>query len=126
MRLVIVLLLIFGAIISLGVWTTHALNTSADELLHQIEQIADNLENERWIPANTQTEQLNVAWEKVGRWWPLVLEHQEIDNIEFALGKVEEYVAQQEKTLSLGQLAELRLMINHIPEKEAVTLKNIF
>lgn len=36
-----------------------------------------------------------------------------------------EVTAKKDAALSWGQLTELKLMINHIPEKEAINLKNI-
>lgn len=44
-------------------------------------------------------------------------DHQEMDNIEFSLARVKEYVTSQDDALSLGQLSELKLMIEHIPRK---------
>jgi hypothetical protein len=41
------------------------------------------------------------------------------------MARVKEYVATQDKALSLGQLSELKLVIEHIPEKEAINLENI-
>ena len=55
----------------------------------------------------------------------IILDHQEIDNIEFSLAKIKEYVASRDLPLALGQLSELKLMIEHIPRKEAVNLENI-
>lgn len=49
-----------------------------------------------------------------------------MDHIDFSLARVKEYVAGRDKALSLGQLAGLKVMIAHIPSKEAVTLENVF
>lgn len=125
MRLLISLFIIFAAIITLGFWTNHALKVSTDELLGNIEQVVQGIENNRWDTANTQTMELENNWDKKASWWPTVLDHQEIDNIEFAMAKVREYVATRDTALSRGELSELRLMLKHIPEKESIRLRNI-
>lgn len=125
MRLLISLLIIFAAIVTLGFWTNHSLKVSTDELLGNIEQVVQGIENNRWDTANTQTMELENNWDKKASWWPTVLDHQEIDNIEFAMAKVREYVATRDTALSRGELSELRLMLKHIPEKEAIRLRNI-
>ncbi|OPX87150.1 MAG: hypothetical protein A4E53_02610 [Pelotomaculum sp. PtaB.Bin104] len=126
MRLLLTLLAIFAAVVALGFWTNQQLEVSAGELLQNIEQIEEDLESNQWDQAYAQTAELEKSWEKEAKWWPVVLDHQEIDNIEFSMAKAREYVAKKDTALTWGQLTELKLMINHIPEKEAVRLKNIF
>ncbi|MCL6639185.1 MAG: DUF4363 family protein [Firmicutes bacterium] len=126
MRLLLVLLLIFAAVVSFGFWTNRLLDKSAGELLQNTEQIAQGLENNRWDLAYEQTAALEKTWAEKAKWWPAVLDHQEIDNIEFALARFKEYVATRNTALAWGQLSEIKLMIKHIPEKEAVNVKNIF
>ena len=112
-------------LITLGLWTNHSLETTARGLAREIDSISAEIEQDRWDKAVKKTIQLEKLWDQKARWWPIFLEHQEMDNIEFSLARVKEYVASQNRSLSQGQLSELKLMIEHIPEKEAVTLKNI-
>jgi hypothetical protein len=125
MKLLLKLLIIFVAVISLGFWTNHALKVSSNELLGNVELVAKGIENNHWDTAYTQTIELEKTWDEKANWWPTVLDHQEIDNIEFAMARVKEYVATKNTALSRGQISELKLMIKHIPEKEAVRIKNI-
>ncbi len=125
MRLLLALLIIFAAVISLGFWTNHLLQASAGELLQNIGQIEQELERNQWDEAYAQTTELEKVWDEKAKWWPTVLDHSEIDNIEFSMAKAKEYVATKNTALSWGQLSELKLMIKHIPEKEAIRLKNI-
>lgn len=125
MRLLSVLLIIFAAVVALGFWTNHRLQASAGELMRNIEQIEQRLESNQWDEAYAQTDELEKTWENKAKWWPIVLDHQEIDNIEFSMARVKEYIAMKNAALSWGQLAELKLMVNHIPEKEGIRLKNV-
>lgn len=54
------------------------------------------------------------------------LDHQEIDNIQFTMTKTREYIANENTPLSCAHLAELKLMIKHVPKKESLTIENIF
>lgn len=125
MRLLVILSIILAAFIGLGVWSNHALTTSAEQFSKKIDKIVLIAEQDKWDNAYQKTKELRKNWDKEATWWPIILDHQEIDNIEFALVRTEEYIKSNNVELSLGQLAELKLMIKHIPEKEAVTLKNI-
>lgn len=126
MRLLLVLLIIFAIMVSFSFWTNHLLQASADEMLQKIEQIEQGLENNQWEQARAGTDELEETWDKKANWWPTVLDHQEIDNIEFSMAKTREYITTENASLSWGQLSELKLMIGHIPEKESINLKNIF
>lgn len=126
MRLLLVLLIIFAIIVSFSFWTNHMLQASADEMLQNIEQIEQGLNINLWEQALSGTDKLEETWDKKANWWPAVLDHQEIDNIEFSLAKTREYITTKNTSLSWGQLSELKLMIRHIPEKESINLKNIF
>ncbi|MDD2554588.1 MAG: DUF4363 family protein [Desulfotomaculaceae bacterium] len=126
MRLFLVLIIIFAIIVSFSFWTNHMLQASAGEILQKIEQIEQGMENNQWEQARAATAELEETLDKKAKWWPLVLNHQEIDNIEFSMVKAGEYITTKNTTHSWAQLSELKLMIRHIPEKESLTLENIF
>lgn len=125
MRLLISLAISLSLILTLGFWSNYSLQASTDEMTRNIDRIIISIENERWGAAQTQTDQLEKIWQDKARWWPIFLDHQEMDNIEFSLARFKAYVASQDNSLAQGQLSELRLMIKHIPQKEAVNIENI-
>lgn len=125
MRLLTTLAVILTLIIGLGAWNNHSLRESTDKLTGQIEQVMEEIDAQRWNEAQQKTAQLEKSWQVNARWWPVILDHQEIDNIEFSLAKVKKYVATRNASLAQGQLSELNLMLKHIPEKEAINLRNI-
>lgn len=126
MRLLSTLLISLILIISLGVWNNKYLQDSADAIAEQIEQVMTTIDEQRWEQARQQTAGIEKSWYKSSRWWPVFLDHQEIDNIEFSLAKAKKYVDARNVPLAQGQLSELRLMLKHIPDKESISLKNIF
>ena len=125
MRLLTTLTVVLALIIGLGAWNNHSLQTATEKMTGQIERVMAEIDGQRWSEAQQQTARLEKSWHDNARWWPVFLDHQEIDNIEFSLAKVEKYVATRNVPLAQGQLSELHLMLKHIPEKEAVNLENI-
>ena len=126
MRLLTTLAVILALVIGMGAWFNHSLQTSSDDLTGQIKLLSSTIRQQDWETAVEHSENLEKLWEQKAKWWPVFLDHQEMDNIEFSLARVKEYVTSQDDALSLGQLSELKLMIEHIPRKEAVNLENIF
>ena len=125
MRQVAVSVVILGLICGLGCWTNKMLQESAQNLVFHINLVVDEIKAERWSEAENHIGELEEAWRRYVGWGPIILNHQEIDNIEFSLARCREYVTSRSKPLSLGQLSELKRMVEHIPAKEAVTWKNI-
>ncbi len=125
MRLIISLSIILALFIALGFWTNHTLNTTAQEFSKRIDDITDLVENQDWLKAEQQIIALEEEWSKKANWWPVMLDHQEIDNIDFAFAKLKKYASTEDNTLTLGLLSELKMMLQHISEKEAVNIKNI-
>ena len=125
MRLLTTLAVVLALIIGLGIWNNHSLHISTEKMTGQIERVMEEIDTHRWGEARQQTTQLEKSWHDNAKWWPVFLDHQEIDNIEFSLAKVKKYVATRNAPLAQGQLSELHLMLKHIPEKEAVNLENV-
>ncbi len=125
MRLLISLLIILIGLLGVGGWTNHSLQSSTDQLSEEINLIIKAIEEEGWETARQHTQSMEKNWADAARWWPVFLDHEEMDNIEFSLAKVKAYVFSHNRALALGQLEELKLMLRHIPEKEAINIKNI-
>ncbi len=99
MRLLMSLAITLIAILGLGFWTNYSLQASTDELTCNIDQLSTEIESERWEAAQMQTEKLEKIWQEKARWWPIFLDHQEMDNINFSLARVKAYVASQDNAL---------------------------
>ncbi|HHW61905.1 MAG TPA: DUF4363 family protein [Syntrophomonadaceae bacterium] len=125
MRLLGTLAVLMACIIGTGFWLGCSLETSADKLSYQIDKVNAEIKRDCWEAAVEENAKLEQAWNGEAKWWPIFLDHQEMDNIEFCMARLKGYINGQDYSLSVGQLSELKLMIQHIPEKEAVNLKNI-
>lgn len=126
MRVFVSALILMGLIIGIGIWTNLSIKDSTCQLSGHIDRIARDVRNESWDEALIKTRRLEKVWAEKSRWWPVLLDHQEMDNISFSLARLNEYVKYRDKSLAMGQVSELKRMVEHIPENQAVTLNNIF
>ncbi len=125
MRLMIIVLTVLALLVGFGCWNNRALLDSTEKMTAQIEQVMGDVDGQHWDQARLRTRQLEKSWHENAKWWPIFLDHQEIDNLEFSLAKIKKYVDTRNAPLAQGQLSELNLMLQHIPDKEAVNLENI-
>jgi len=112
--------------VGLGFYTIDRFQGNATQMLDEIGRTETAIFAARWDEAAASIDNIKRAWEKHQRWWNVFIDHDEIDNIDTALTRTEQYVKARERVLATGELAVLKLMLEHIPEKERVSLKNIF
>ncbi len=125
MRLLVGVITIVLFLIGSGFWINDQLLDSSNRLISQIDKVSRQVSEEDWAGAQMQADELEKRWKQEAHWWPVFLEHQEMDNIEFSLARCQKYVTARDDALAMGQLSEIRLMIEHIPRKEQINLENI-
>ena len=92
----------------------------------QFETIEQSVSIQKWERAQKELDATQQRWDKAQTWWTVLLEHQEIDNIDISMKRLEKYIATQDISLSLGEVAALKLLVDHISDTEQFTLRNIF
>ena len=118
---IIVILLLGGSLASY-----RYIETTTQAIGAQFETVEQSISTQKWEGAQNK---LNIAqqdWEKAKPWWTVILEHQEIDNIDISMKRLEKYIETQDISLSLGEMSVLKLIVNHIQDTEKFTFGNIF
>lgn len=130
MRDIIIIIFIIMVILGGETYTEKYLNKTADEITEKLE----NLKKQTIIAKKTQNrEQIkNEIKEIEGKWdatsdtWSVIVVHQEIDNIENALIKLKSNIENGELEDALQEIETAKFFINHVKEREKVSMKNIF
>ncbi|HWJ03565.1 MAG TPA: DUF4363 family protein [Verrucomicrobiae bacterium] len=117
----------FGFVLLLVLsWAAYGLvDSAARQLSQSFEQVEQSVSSEKWDLAR---ENLNLAhdqWETTKQWWSILLDHQEIDNIDISISRLEKYVETHGLSLSLGEVSTLKMLVEHISDKEKMNLKNV-
>ena len=126
MRSVLLIIVTLGLILGAGFFTISEVSGTSKVLLSHCDGIKTGVRDGEWEKALDQLERFNDFWNGVKPLWAILIDHTEIDNIDMALAKIEQYIKTREKGLALGELSSLELLIRHIPDKEKVSLEDIF
>ncbi|MBZ4655398.1 MAG: hypothetical protein JG781_2757 [Peptococcaceae bacterium] len=102
------------------------LEKSANTFLHLAQEILNPLKQEEWEKAKESFAQTEKTWLKINKYWPMLINHQEMDRIEESISKLKGYLENKDKTEAQAELHVLIHYIKHIPKKEALNLQNIF
>lgn len=123
---VLIIIVVLALIIGFGYWTLQEVAQSSEVLLSLSLSLEESIKQNLWDEAENRFKKLDSAWQKTKSLWTVLLNHTEIDNIDLTLAKLEQYIKTQEQGLALAEISSLKLLIRHIPEKEKLTLENIF
>ncbi|MFZ5987632.1 MAG: DUF4363 family protein [Bacillota bacterium] len=120
------LTILLALIIGSSFITNRTLHSTAQRLEDQINKIESSTINGDWNSAQKNLASIEEEWPRVEKTWTVLLDHIEIDNIDTALLRMSKYVETKNSSMALAEIAALRQFIKHIPEKESLSLKNIF
>ena len=120
---IIILLLI--VLLTAGFGSYYYLDQSSSNLLDLVQEIEKPLSQQDWQQAEKATEVFLEKWKKQKEIWLLIIDHQEIDSIEESISKVKAYIENKNKPLAQGELVSIKQLVQHVPIKEELNLKNI-
>lgn len=125
-RTMVISLLSLVMIITIsGILVPVSIAKNAVELETILLEVEASIRTGNWDSAENKLNDFNTLWKKTEIKWSMITDHFEIDNINEALSRLESYVKEKETVPALGEGAEARQYIRHIPEKESFLLKNV-
>ena len=98
---------------------------NCDKLLTQIEELDKALVDEDWAKVDEGLRIIKEGWTSIKHNLELFIEHNDMDRAEVALAKMNKYIANKEKALVQGEVAELKFVVDLIKKKEALKLSNL-
>ena len=125
MKVIIATLLVLATLIGFGTYSFNYLDRTADELLSIADSIEKSVAEKNWDEARADFPRFESVWKKSSRKWAILIDHIELDQINTSMSKVEKYVDTKDIPGFMTEMAELKLLLKHVPEKEALNIKNI-
>jgi len=119
--IVIIVVLLLGGSLT----TSRYLQTTTLTLGAQLEAVEQSISTQKWEVAQKELNTAQQRWDKNKTWWTVILDHQETDNIDISLNRLEKYIETHDVSLSLGEVAALKIQVDHISDTEKLNLRNI-
>lgn len=126
MKPLIIIVLFVILIVGGGMVTLYALNSESQRLDANLSSLEEDIRNQNWDSALKKLEEFHSKWDKISSLWSMLVDHYEIDNIELLLSQLASFVKNKNKNDALSCVSSLKTLIKHIPDKESLSLKNIF
>ena len=113
-------------IIASGVFAQKLLYNDSVKLGQAIDGVMKDTKTQNWDQAESKLSQLSSSWEGVKHLWSALIDHQEIDNIDVTLSRLQKLVETRDISSSMSEAAALKKFIDHIPDKESISMDNVF
>ena len=126
MKVVIITIIILVVFFAGALMFKDYIQTNSEALLKQINKLDEALVKEEWVEVEDRLKEIKEDWKRMKHILELYIEHYDMDRAEVALAKINKYVENREKALTLGEIAELKFVIDLIMKKEALKMSNLF
>lgn len=91
-----------------------------------LDSVESSIGSSNWNQADTQLTRMINYWSGVKGYWSALIDHQEIDNIDETLARLQMLIKGKDNASALAEASALKKFIVHIPEREKPSLDNIF
>lgn len=124
-KVVVTIVILTVFIVAVSIFTQLKLHSDSVRLEKFVEEIEQSTQSGDWGQAEIRLENASAAWSDVKGIWAALIDHQEIDNIDVTLSRLQMLVKAKDNASSLSEAAALRKYVGHIPDKVSLSLKNI-
>ncbi|NMB33950.1 MAG: DUF4363 family protein [Clostridium sp.] len=125
-RILVGIAILSVLILGVAFYTQGILKKDAQKLESIIGEVEVHANEENWTSAENQLSLLEKEWETTEKKWAILLDHVEIDNIGISILRMSKFIETKNMPMATSEIAALKRSINHIPEKESFSLKNVF
>lgn len=119
------LVILIALVLLSGFYTHKLLRDDSDRLVKSIDEIIESSGSGDWERSSETIRRMSSDWGKMKGIWSSLIDHQEIDNIDITLSRLQMLIEIKDTSALMPEAAALRKIISHIPEKEKLTLDNL-
>lgn len=126
MKVVVITILILVLFFTGALMFKNYVQFHAEALLNRLDKLDEAITSENWSRAEESLKLIKEDWSNMKHILELSIEHNDLDRAEVAIAKLNRYIENRDKTLTLGELAELKFVVDLMMRKEELKLANLF
>ena len=126
MKIIVVFMVLLIGIIGTGIFFQSMLNRESLELIRDLDRLEDLIQLQNWEKAESDWTLLEKQWQQKRKKWHAMADHLEIQSVDETLARLGALLHLKESEDCLVEIAVLKQNIRYIPDKEKLTLSNIF
>ena len=124
-RKIIIMCVVLAALALLSTAEQIAVSRITDAALAKTREAIEEIRNEVLIPAYDRIRQLDKAWDRQARWLETMVDHGSTDDVRYAFSRLLAALEAGDRATAMVYASELEGAIEHVYERQALTLENI-
>jgi len=123
--MIVLMIVITIFIILSGFLALDLIHGDSEKLEKNIESVRNNIKTGNWENASESLGRIKSDWTGIKKTWSALIDHEEIDNIDITIAKLEAMLEAKDSASALSEAAALRRLVTHIPEREKPSIDNL-
>ncbi|MDQ2085715.1 DUF4363 family protein [Herbivorax sp. ANBcel31] len=120
------LALVLALIIGSSFFSSRTLSASSQRIEEKILEVETNTYKNNWDLASNSLSIIIEEWPETEKSWSILLDHSDIDDISTSIFRLSRYLEAEDSTQTLAEIAALKQLLKTIPDREVLSLSNIF
>ncbi len=125
MRALIGASVLMVAFLIISIWVTQATLEQVSFFRNEFIDLREKISAENWDHAQKQIVAIHKKWNQTQDYWDFYILHNDIENVEIMFARLGSFIASEDVTNSLGELAALDMQFSHIYRNEMFNLQNV-
>ena len=125
-RMIVLMAALTAMIIISGLYSQRLLRNDSEKLEKNIETMQNSIRSNEWENASDALQRISRDWKKIKKTLSAFSDHEEIDNMDMTLSKLEALLEMKDASSALSEAAAFKRLVIHIPEREKLAMDNLF
>ena len=123
---IVITIIVLALIIVGNIITQNNTNKSVEEISLKLSNLKQEVENKNWDEANKKTEEIEKVWETKNEVMAYYIEHNELEKVQTEIVKTKADVESKESAMATESINSCNFILEHIKDKNALKIVNIF
>ena len=104
-RMIVLMAALTAMIIISGLYSQRLLRNDSEKLEKNIETMQNSIRSNEWENASDALQRISSDWKKIKKTWSALIDHEEIDNMDMTLSKLEALLEMKDASSALSRAA---------------------
>lgn len=94
--------------------------------LENAQMVIEDIRTEDMDKAIKKAQEMDVSWDEQAKWLELMVDHSSTDEVRYAFSRLIAALEQKDSATAMVYACELEGALEHVYERQALTIENIF
>lgn len=125
-RKIIIMIVTLSSLLLLSLVEQATVLRTTNRALGRTQEILADIRENELKSAIKKTHDLDLAWDEMAVWLEILVDHGATDDVRYALSRLIAALEEEDSAMAMVYAGELEGAIEHVCERQALTIENIF